>query len=301
MNIINKNIIDLRPAKYNPRKITDDELKKLENGIKEFGMVQPIIINADNTVISGHQRIKACTGLGIATIPCIQLDLPADKEKALNLAMNKIGGTWDQRLLDSLLIDIMGTSFDLCGFDDSDLLRTLDRCDDDKLSEQLRHEEEYKAVEKLVDATIEALSNKIRKIAQDNPHDLARAMMVIINNGPGNKVIFLIDPCTADVVTELQRYAVAGQRSPLDFKYLRGAFEHRSKAVFENCERVVFIWDGKSKGTSNELALAKKKNIPYSFHELKPTPYKASVGFDIDKNWDYSNDHVGSLSEIEII
>ena len=71
----------------------------------------------------------------------------------------------------------------------------------------------------------------------------------------------------------------------LNFKYLRGAFEHRSRDVFKDCDRCVFIWDGKSKGTSNELKMCKKLGIPYTFHELKPTPYTASVGFEIDKDW----------------
>lgn len=72
----------------------------------------------------------------------------------------------------------------------------------------------------------------------------------------------------------------------LNFKYLRGAFEHRSRDVFKDCDRCVFIWDGKSKGTSNELKMCKKMNIPHSFHEVAPTPYSVSVGFEIDQDWD---------------
>jgi len=71
----------------------------------------------------------------------------------------------------------------------------------------------------------------------------------------------------------------------LNFKYLRGAFEHRSKDVLNDGDRAIFIHDGKSKGTSNEMKLAKKMNIPYSHHELDVTQYKSSVGFEIEGEW----------------
>ena len=72
----------------------------------------------------------------------------------------------------------------------------------------------------------------------------------------------------------------------LNFKYLRGAFEHRSKDVFKDCDRAIFIHDGKSKGTSNEVKLAEKLGVPYTYQKLDRTNYKASVGFDIEVPWD---------------
>ncbi len=72
----------------------------------------------------------------------------------------------------------------------------------------------------------------------------------------------------------------------LNFKFLRGAFEHRSLDVLKDSDHSVFIHDGKSKGCSNELKLAKKMNIPYSHHELDPAEYDKSVGFEIETDWD---------------
>ena len=66
----------------------------------------------------------------------------------------------------------------------------------------------------------------------------------------------------------------------LNFKYLRGAFEHRSIDVLNDSDRAVFIHDGKSKGTANELKLAQKRGLPYRYEELEQTIYKSSVGFD---------------------
>jgi len=56
----------------------------------------------------------------------------------------------------------------------------------------------------------------------------------------------------------------------LNFKFLRGAFEHRSKAIQKDCDFCVFIHDGKSKGTSNEIKLAVKMNLPHVIHVLDP-------------------------------
>ena len=54
----------------------------------------------------------------------------------------------------------------------------------------------------------------------------------------------------------------------LQLKRAGGKFHHRSKAVFEDCDYCVFIHDGESKGCSNELELAKKMKIPYTYHLL---------------------------------
>ena len=71
----------------------------------------------------------------------------------------------------------------------------------------------------------------------------------------------------------------------LNFKYLRGAFEHRSRDVLQDGDRAIFVHDGKSKGTSNEVKMAKKMNIPHTFHEIEKTEHKSSVGFEITQDW----------------
>ena len=83
-----------------------------------------------------------------------------------------------------------------------------------------------------------------------------------------------------------KEYAIPLKIHFLNFKYLRGAFEHRSKDVLQDSDHSVFIHDGKSKGTSNELKLAKKMNIPNTLHQLEKAKHKESVGFDIDIEWD---------------
>lgn len=87
--VINK----LIPATYNPRKNlkpNDLEYQKIKKSILEFGFVSPLVVNKDMTVIGGHQRLKVLQELGFESVECIIVDLDKTKEKALNVALNKI-------------------------------------------------------------------------------------------------------------------------------------------------------------------------------------------------------------------
>lgn len=122
MELKKQKIGDLKIATYNPRKELnekDKEYQKIKNSIIEFGYVAPIIINADKTVISGHQRLKVLKDLGITEVECIVVDLDKTNEKALNIALNKIQGDWDEDKLEALLQELKLEEFDmnLTGFD----------------------------------------------------------------------------------------------------------------------------------------------------------------------------------------
>jgi len=71
----------------------------------------------------------------------------------------------------------------------------------------------------------------------------------------------------------------------LNFRYLRGAFEHRSKDVLNNSDHAVYIHDGKSKGTTNEKKLGKKMGVPCSEYTLEPAEFENSIGFPVDGEW----------------
>ncbi|MHC1597241.1 MAG: site-specific DNA-methyltransferase [Methermicoccaceae archaeon] len=118
----------LKPALYNPRKISDAEMKKLIRSVKQFGMVDPIIINHDNTVIGGHQRLEAARAIGLKTVPVVRLDLSENDAKLLNLALNKISGEWDEDKLANLLAELNTQEADLTisGFDVDELKALID-------------------------------------------------------------------------------------------------------------------------------------------------------------------------------
>lgn len=122
MNIQKIKIDLLKPATYNPRKNLkpdDSEYKKIKVSIQEFGYVDPVIINADMTVIGGHQRLKVLKDMGFKEIDCVVVDIDKSKEKALNVALNKISGDWDMDLLNSLLFELKSEDFnvEITGFD----------------------------------------------------------------------------------------------------------------------------------------------------------------------------------------
>ena len=123
----------LAPDPANPRRIDEAELEALTRSIQQFGLVDPILARrADGRVIGGHQRLVAARRLGLDTAPVIFLDVPEDQARLLNLALNRIGGTWDEALLARLLSDLDVASdvdLTLSGFapdELSGLLRSLE-------------------------------------------------------------------------------------------------------------------------------------------------------------------------------
>ena len=114
---------ELKPAAYNPRKklkAGDKEYEKIKNSIQEFGYVEPIIVNYDMTVIGGHQRLTVLKDLGYTEVQCVVVRIEDEnKVKALNVALNKITGAWDEQLLADLLVDLKTQEFntDFTGFE----------------------------------------------------------------------------------------------------------------------------------------------------------------------------------------
>lgn len=143
MEIEHIKITDLKPAEYNPRRISDEDYQKLKNSISTFGLVDPIIVNLKNMhIVGGHQRYDVLLDDHmldndfLAELPMIRLGdvgfvftdtelsiRDDDHEKALNLALNKISGEWDNDKLAEVLEDLEDSDLDLelTGFDDLEL------------------------------------------------------------------------------------------------------------------------------------------------------------------------------------
>ena len=127
MQIEKKKVIDLVPADYYPRKDLkpgDKEYEKLKRSIDEFGYVDPLIWNKRTSrLVGGHQRLKVLKDMGIDEVDVVVVDMDEEKEKALNVALNKISGDWDKDKLMLLITDLQGEDFDvsLTGFDPEEL------------------------------------------------------------------------------------------------------------------------------------------------------------------------------------
>ena len=108
----------LNPSVYNPRKWSESAISQLKESIEKFGMVDPIIVNnaenRKNIVIGGHFRLHIAKLLNYNTVPVVYLNIPdIEKEKELNLRLNKNTGDWDYRLLaefDESFLDLVGFS-----------------------------------------------------------------------------------------------------------------------------------------------------------------------------------------------
>lgn len=123
MKIEKLKVDQLLPADYNPRKDLkpgDAEYEKLKRSIEQFGYVEPVIWNkVTGRVVGGHQRLKVLLDMGITEVECVVVEMDEEKEKALNIALNKISGEWNKDKLSLLIADLQGSDFDvtLSGFE----------------------------------------------------------------------------------------------------------------------------------------------------------------------------------------
>lgn len=152
LNIVYANVSELLPATYNPRKWDEGAIKQLTESIKRFGLVDPIIVNnaenRKNVVIGGHFRLKVAKDLGYTEIPVVYIDIPnIEKEKELNIRLNKNTGDWDLDLLaefdETFLTDVGFSSEeldDIFGIEDTpeqfDLKKELEKLDIRKIEIQ---------------------------------------------------------------------------------------------------------------------------------------------------------------------
>lgn len=122
----------VNPAPYNPRldlQPGDPEYQKLKRSIDEFGLVEPLVWNRrTGNLVGGHQRFKILRERGVDRVDVSVVDLSPEREKALNLALNKIAGAWDPGKLADLLNELVELpDFDmaLTGFDGPEIEELL--------------------------------------------------------------------------------------------------------------------------------------------------------------------------------
>ena len=123
MKIEKVNIEELISPDYNPREITEQEMEKLKTSIQEFGYVDPIIVNeVNNHIVGGNQRYEALKELGYEEVDVVYVhEEDPNHEKALNIALNKISGEWDEVKLNQIFTEMKLDGFDkieLTGFEE---------------------------------------------------------------------------------------------------------------------------------------------------------------------------------------
>lgn len=123
-------IKDINPAPYNPRKDLkpgDKEYEKLKRSLQEFDLVEPLVWNErTGNLVGGHQRLKILIERGDKTVDVSVVNLDDDKEKALNIALNKISGDWDDEKLAEVLSELDEETRELTGFDENEFNKLID-------------------------------------------------------------------------------------------------------------------------------------------------------------------------------
>lgn len=125
--LIYVNVDELVPYANNARKHTKEQIKLIRASLREFGFINPVIIDKDNTIIAGHGRVLAAEQEGITEIPCVRVENLSDSQKkAYILADNRLAemSEWDEELLKIEIQDLSDLDFnvDLTGFDINDYI-----------------------------------------------------------------------------------------------------------------------------------------------------------------------------------
>ena len=116
----------LIPYVNNARTHSREQIQKLRSSLREFGFVNPVIIDKEYNVIAGHGRISAAKEEGIQQVPCVYVDyLTEAQKKAYILADNRMAldAGWDDELLAVEMEELQNLGFDLglTGFDEKEL------------------------------------------------------------------------------------------------------------------------------------------------------------------------------------
>lgn len=251
MRIEKRTLAELKPAAYNPRKDLqpgDPEYEKIRNSLETFGYVDPIIVNQDGTIIGGHQRWKVLGDIGEVDIDCVVVDLPKDQEKALNIALNKISGEWDDTKLASLLqdLDLQGLDLSVTGFDRDEIKDLL------ALFEEKREPEddEFNVDEALPDEPVSRLGDiwnlgRHRLICGDATD---QHMVDTLLDGQSVQLIFTDPPWNVDYGSDTKhpswrsRQILNDKMSTEDFHgFLLTAFENMAAVADPGCMTYVVM------------------------------------------------------------
>ena len=115
-NIVEKNIEDLIPYARNARVHTNEQITRIAASIKEFGFINPVLIDKNGGIIAGHGRVEAAKKLNMKAVPCVFVEHLTDTQKrAYILADNKLAldSGWDEEMLKIELEELNASNFDI--------------------------------------------------------------------------------------------------------------------------------------------------------------------------------------------
>ena len=160
MEITNKRIADIIPYAANAKKHDKRQVNNVAESIKQYGFVQPIVIDKNNVVVIGHCRLLAAKQLKMKEVPCVCVeDLTEEQVKALRIVDNKSNESeWDFDILPDELADLNLDDFDFDfgideeeeDFDENDLERDDEKDGGVLIQITFRNLQEYKNAENAI-------------------------------------------------------------------------------------------------------------------------------------------------------
>lgn len=119
MNVVYKNISELKPYKNNTKKHPKEQVERIAESIRQFGFTQPVLVDKNNVVVAGHGRILGAKKAGLKQVPVVCMeDLTEEQITAYRLVDNKLNESdWDFNLLDMEIENIAGIDMQVFGFD----------------------------------------------------------------------------------------------------------------------------------------------------------------------------------------
>lgn len=174
-------LVDIEPAEYNPRTISNDDYELLKENIEHYNLVDPIIINLkNNRIIGGHQRYKVLLNdetrkykeLNLIELGDIgwvynedEIQLDDDDEQILNLSLNNLSGEWDTGKLLDLFDDLTINQYDISitGFNNNEIVELeLSNLDDYIEDNEIKSVELSENIEEMFDERRGALKYELK-------------------------------------------------------------------------------------------------------------------------------------------
>ena len=148
----------LRPDPRNPRVMPEHERDALDRSIAEFGFLEPVVLQrSTNRIVGGHRRVEALIRQGIVEVPVIFADISNEQADVLSLALNRIHGDWDTKLLARMLADLQNipdVDVSLTGFDDDEIKNLINSLKAGEKRERLENFDLDEALEQVAPGAV---------------------------------------------------------------------------------------------------------------------------------------------------
>ena len=236
------NIEKLIPYVNNARTHSKEQITKLRSSLREFGFINPVIIDRDYNIIAGHGRVMAAKEENITEVPCVFVDhLTEAQKKAYIIADNRfaLDAGWDEEMLKLEIEALQDMAFDLSltGFDDAELSKLFET--DDIKDDEFDVEAELQKPTKTQIGDIWLLG-KHKLVCGDSTK--AETFAILMNDEKANLVI-TDPPYNVNYEGSAGKIKNDNMENDKFYHFLLDAFTNTEKAMADDASIYVFHAD----------------------------------------------------------